>query len=1317
MATFLINTAINTAIAYGLSLAFRRNQTVDNGLAYDDIETAVATRGTFLPILFGTQKLMPIFGWAGNRKTVVKKEETGGKGGGGKTTVKTNVYYESAWHMLCLGPAKKITRILENGKVLYDEEITAATTPSGSTISLGEEGSFVVYWGDTTPAAHPELNAALGINSRWPHVCYIYWIEKKLGTAPHWGRLEYVVTSELDVAPTSVSCSKFHNDGVNGAHIINQLLTAPYPYGCGIPATDINISSLNTIGAILESEGLSFNFVIENGQTIQEALSTLLQHIGCFVIDDGYRMAFKILRTGETVYALSDDVVSTPEPEIEVAAIYNKPNKIVFVYPDKTNGYKATDIQSPDDSLYNLHKFTTVRLDYVTSHIAASIIANRRELEEVSGNTVYRIAGQRDARKLRPGHMIEIQGLGQLRVLDVFLKDTSGEVDVHAMFDCYSTTQSNFLRPAPVVYNNVDDPDEDYRFALYELPNQLSAGVAVALLRTRKHGQIAGTNLWLSADNLSYQLVDSLSTTVPSGTLQTQILSTANTIIDSGITINLSPIDADRILDLSGDENGWRTGRQLVVIGDEIFFLKGVQALGGNAYELLGLIRARYGTIKLTHNIGAAVYIIDSSEIRPITHSLVKPGFTLYGKSQPYTAEKTVVLSMISPVSRAIAGLYYKPLPIDNFRANENNRHRPGDAVTFTWTYRVFDGNGNAAGEQLAGDPLDGTVDPDGHFELSIVGGRTWVISDGTCKVVYKNAEMIADFGFEPSSFTVNLKYIRGAYSTTSTIIVYRDTRFSAIDTTPPSPNPSTWDIEPRSISSSEIEMQATSATDDNGVEYYFQCVEGPGHDRDWSPNRYYKDSSLRDNIKYGYRVRTRDTSALQNTGEWSEIKYAYTDKADADITMSIPNMPGLDWTDDAVNKQVTIHSFQLIYKGVPYTIPETVLSMKVAYWNKNSSPSTLHMTNSVQEALGKEKFVIGINEEGVFSPAYGFPVLHAGLLQAGTIIAEKYGQLRNTIAFTAADSLDASHPFVVPFKIPSETTEIISARVSVAIQPYRAYSRTTDSRGGDVLSTTVSTDWSSWSETGAAGAATTSSGGSTTTSSAGRQNTSEHDIGSHSHTSSQHAHTLSVPSTTSDTNLGSHSHSTGSHEHSLSGSTASASGTSSHSHSLGYSASVSATTVDVKSTNLGSHSHGLGSSYNWDVDSTSVTVNSTSLGRHYHTIDDHTHTVGNHTHTIGNHTHALDDRNARHTHQVILPNHTHNFEYGIHQESNSPTVRHRVSNGSTYGPYSSTYSVNQSDIDIRTQLSGTGWKYIEFSASERCRLSVIIELKVDILA
>ena len=109
-------------------------------------------------------------------------------------------------------------------------------------------------------------------------------------------------------------------------------------------------------------------------------------------------------------------------------------------------------------------------------------------------------------------------------------------------------------------------------------------------------------------------------------------------------------------------------------------------------------------------------------------------------------------------------------------------------------------------------------------------------------------------------------------------------------DTDPPLPNPSEWEIEPYSTSTTPpypISMTAKTAVDAWGfdVEYYFECVtDGDFNSPDWQSSSTYEANGFTKDIEYGFKVRARDTRPVipddgtgeqGNKTEWSVIRYA----------------------------------------------------------------------------------------------------------------------------------------------------------------------------------------------------------------------------------------------------------------------------------------------------------------------------------------------------------------------------------------------------------------------------------------------------------
>lgn len=162
--------------------------------------TTTSERGTPLKYFLGRRHVGPTVGWVGDRKASVTTQGEIGKGlanGGG---VKVAKYTEAAWHQLCLGPISKLHAIYANGTAIFTGPIDPSTHPSGSTISLGAQGSFDIYWGTTDQPPNDFLAqpARAGVRSQWPFCAYVVWTKRSLGTVAVWPQITY----ELECRPT-----------------------------------------------------------------------------------------------------------------------------------------------------------------------------------------------------------------------------------------------------------------------------------------------------------------------------------------------------------------------------------------------------------------------------------------------------------------------------------------------------------------------------------------------------------------------------------------------------------------------------------------------------------------------------------------------------------------------------------------------------------------------------------------------------------------------------------------------------------------------------------------------------------------------------------------------------------------------------------------------------------------------------------------------------------------------------------------------------------------------------------------------------------
>jgi hypothetical protein len=111
-------------------------------------------------------------------------------------------------------------------------------------------------------------------------------------------------------------------------------------------------------------------------------------------------------------------------------------------------------------------------------------------------------------------------------------------------------------------------------------------------------------------------------------------------------------------------------------------------------------------------------------------------------------------------------------------------------------------------------------------------------------------------------------------------------------DVIPPYLDPAIWSNAPAPVGGFSITMTAMTATDPSGVEYYFACTSGGGHDSGWQDSPTYTDTGLTHSTTYGYQVKVRDKSPLQNeTALFTPTAFATTEFVAID-PLAVPGGP-----------------------------------------------------------------------------------------------------------------------------------------------------------------------------------------------------------------------------------------------------------------------------------------------------------------------------------------------------------------------------------------------------------------------------------------
>lgn len=583
------------------------------------------------------------------------------------------------------------------------------------------------------------------------------------------------------------------NEGIAPDVALKQLLTGTYPHGAAINPSLIDCVSIADMGAITTAEQLGVNILMADGISGSQAVADLMQDIGMMMHENGNALKFVTIREQLTAPLLTNDFLLPPEPEIEFEMGPKKSDRLVFVFKDRTKNYRDVDIQVDDDSSMGIHgrpKVKKASINNVTKFEIAANIANRRQQEELANLIGFRITLIRDGADLRPGQIFILEGIATMICMAVEINTQDRKALIDAVASYYADVVPDFIPGQGIGTAETLDVAPDNPFFALETPFSFNNGqdpnLALSVLRNRAHNEISGAEVFLSNNDITYDLSANQNSFAPGGTLDEDFDTTqdapSGVIEDGPLFTTDDPSGITLVENFNSDLQAWRTGIQACLIVNlaagtfEIFYLRSIEAVATNQFRLKGLIGGRGETQSKAHVTGDRVFIFRPDSIRQQIHPFLNLDEGVFIKTQPRTSAKVQTLSDVVSQEITIKGNAFRPLPLDNFFGNFVQRGpldewSVGADTTFRWDFRIKPGTGLGAGELGAGIPIGtDTPTPEGTFTLVItdladVVKRTEIgLTSPT--FLYTNVALVADFGGEPTSYKAKLTEVVGAYAT-----------------------------------------------------------------------------------------------------------------------------------------------------------------------------------------------------------------------------------------------------------------------------------------------------------------------------------------------------------------------------------------------------------------------------------------------------------------------------------------------------------------------------------------------------------------------
>lgn len=788
----------------------------------DDRPTTASQRGGFIPLVFGTRRLGPTIAWVGDRKVT---EEPAGEVGGKKGDIKggdgpmATIYHERGWHVLAIGCASRILGIYKDGKIIPgSDELTSNNHPSGTTVDFGPEyGSLRIYWGDDQPV-DAFLADKIGVASRWPNVCYVIWDRVRLGLIARWPLLEYVVEVMPNAPPDDIEANLggaaafFGNprrEGVNPAYILWQIHTGSYPFGLNLPNTTLDGTKLAELAALAVTENISMNILAQDGVEALQLITAIMADFGFLLPDCCGVLAPNAIReiTGE-VPVLDNDLLLPPLDEIERLHTRLRHDSIIYTYKDRAQKYRTASIDIDDDSdfgIRNRRKVRKVAMPTITDRGVASRTVKRRQLEEIVPPVRISAKGTRALRSATPGQAFDLPGVGRVRLAALRPDFKSPAVDLDLIRDMFNSAPIDFTDPDLPVQDPVDLLD-DLRWRPIELPYKIIPGaqkpITFSTVRVRADQSVAGGRQLTSPTGLSYNFAatqffaavggvlagdwdppGTLGTIGPQGLGGGFVGGGTNVIVPDfavnparQVLIERGPIitiddngDIENLLNLSTDIFAWYAGRQLMVIGDELLFVREFVNITGNNWQARGVLRNRFDTFpRQRHQAGDEVFVTDALLQIPIISPLFVAGHLHFFKNQPFNANGSIDLALLTAKNLTILGKAINPMAIPWFAIGGSGRRdgkmyrggsTPVDDLLIEWAFPHRIGEG--AGETPYGSATIVPAAPEGSFEIRIwmvesgdldnfviirtFANLTTVDSDGIMRQTYTRAQRLTD--------------------------------------------------------------------------------------------------------------------------------------------------------------------------------------------------------------------------------------------------------------------------------------------------------------------------------------------------------------------------------------------------------------------------------------------------------------------------------------------------------------------------------------------------------------------------------------------
>lgn len=685
---------------------------------------------------------------------------------------------------------------------LQDDTITGT---QASFTSLFTPGGIVKVWTWDRTVAHlggvgsNNLSTLLPNNSEWRY----FWIAASryqnpsnplsgtlITLGPEIGYSE-IKRLDLSAAPPhagglnpeqgySSPVSTENSDGINYIHLVDQLLFAKYPYGAGRNRAKFDARSIEAAAETAQAEKIRSALVIRDGEGLESVLATIMQDAGLFIPWDVQvgKYVFRLLRYEVSNSNIPPEAI-LKQPSMEAIQGQRPADVIAFTFKDRFRNYREAPLKVTDSGQVvesETQKARKVPIEITNDRDSVARMAPRRQQEVMANLATLTFETNHATQLATPGERFtaeETEPGIQFLITEVTRDVNSSKVVLDVVPDTYNPPTPGEGAIAPLMsylqppISTATPVEQLVRFKAFELPRGLSQDrVQVLFGASRSGNKTLSVLAWGSRTEDQFSVVGQ-GVIFAAGVLVDGLSAAGKVLHEDPVEVEVDNVaDFMATPDLTLDETSWRVGSQIVVIGNEICFLRSV---GSEPFSLSGLIRGRAGTLVEDHPAGTEFYIMAASAVLSVYSSLFAPGTTLYYKLQAQERAKAVDVGEVEFQSIPIVGKSYTPLAVTGLRqASLNNSYDSSGDVRLDWCYQSNEFRRTGLGTQGFGQ-VSGRSSPRGFFLVEVVGVDKFTTTN---PYFVLDTSLRTSLGLDSmASWTVRVSHVEGSFTSTPTSI------------------------------------------------------------------------------------------------------------------------------------------------------------------------------------------------------------------------------------------------------------------------------------------------------------------------------------------------------------------------------------------------------------------------------------------------------------------------------------------------------------------------------------------------------------------